>query len=48
MTPADMSLKSGEPQVIGSDILDGLAAADRLHGDPGLELWAVGAALADW
>ena len=34
--------------VIGGDLLDGLAATDRLHGDFGLELRAVGAALAHW
>ena len=32
--------------MVGSDLLDCLAATDRLHGDPGLELGAVGAALA--
>lgn len=32
--------------VVGGDLLDRLAATDRLHGDPGLELGAVGAALA--
>jgi hypothetical protein len=32
--------------VIGGDLLDGLAATDRLHGDSGLELGTVGAALA--
>ena len=31
--------------VVGSDLLDRLAATERLHGDPGLELGAVGAAL---
>jgi hypothetical protein len=31
--------------VIGGDLLDRLAATDRLHGDPGLELGAMGAAL---
>jgi hypothetical protein len=31
--------------VVGSDLLDRLAATDRLHGDPGLELGTVGAAL---
>jgi len=34
--------------VISGDLLDGLAATDRLHGDPGLELGAVSAALAHW
>jgi len=32
--------------VVSGDLLDRLAATDRLHGDPGLELGAVGAALA--
>ena len=32
--------------MVGSDHLDRLAATDRFHGDPGLELWTVGAALA--
>ena len=31
---------------VGSDLLGCLAATDRLHGDPGLELGTVGAALA--
>jgi hypothetical protein len=31
--------------VIGGNPLDRLAATDRLHGDPGLELGAMGAAL---
>ena len=31
--------------VIGSDLLDRLAATDRLHGDSGLELGTMGAAL---
>jgi len=34
--------------VICGDLLDRLAATDRLHGDPGLELVTVGAALAHW
>jgi hypothetical protein len=33
--------------VIGGDLLDRLAATNRLHGDSGLELRAVGAALAN-
>ena len=41
------SLGSGGWRVSG-DLLDCLAATDRLHGDPGLELEAVGAALAHW
>jgi hypothetical protein len=32
--------------VVSGDLLDRFAATDRLHGDPGLELGAVGAALA--
>ena len=34
--------------MVSGDLLDRLAATDRLHGDPGLELGAVGAALAHW
>jgi hypothetical protein len=34
--------------VVSGDLLDRLAATDRLHGDPGLELGTVGAALAHW
>ena len=35
--------------VIGGDLLDRLAATDRLHGDLGLEFGTVGAALAhEW
>ena len=34
--------------VVSSDLLDRLAANDRLHGDPGLELGTVGAALAQF
>ena len=34
--------------VVGGDLLDRLAATDRLHGDPGLELGAMSAALAHW
>ena len=32
--------------MVGGDLLDRLAATDRLYGDPGLELGTVGAALA--
>jgi hypothetical protein len=32
--------------VVGGDLLHRLAATDRLHGDPGLELGTVGAAFA--
>jgi hypothetical protein len=32
--------------VVGGDLLDRLAATDRIYGDPGLELGTVGAALA--
>jgi hypothetical protein len=34
-------------RVIGGGLLDGPAAIDRFHGDHGLQLGAVGAALAD-
>ena len=34
--------------VISGDLLHRLAATDRLHGDLGLELWAVGSALMTW
>ena len=34
--------------VVSRNLLDRLAATDRLHGDPGLEIGAVGAALAHW
>jgi len=34
--------------VVSGGLLDRLPATDRLHGDPVLELRAVGAALADW
>ena len=34
--------------MVGGDFLDRLAATDRLHGDPGLELGTVGAALAQF
>jgi len=34
--------------VISGDLLDRLAATNRLHGDSSLELRAVGAALAHW
>ena len=33
--------------MVGGDFLDRLAATDRLHGDPGLELGTVGAAFAE-
>jgi hypothetical protein len=32
--------------MVGGDLLDRLTATDRLHGDLGLELGTVGAALA--
>ena len=35
-------------RVVGGDLLDRLAATDRLHGDHGLELGPVGAALTHW
>jgi hypothetical protein len=34
--------------VVSGDLLDRLAATDGLHGDSGLELGAVGAALIHW
>ena len=34
--------------VVSGDLLDRLAATDRLHGDSGLELGTVGAALTHW
>ena len=35
--------------MISGDLLDRLATTDRLHGDPGLELGTMGAALAhEW
>ena len=33
--------------MVSGDLLDRLAATDRLHGDPGLELGTVSAALTD-
>ena len=36
----------GMDGVISGDLLDRLATTDRLHGDPGLELGTMGAALA--
>ena len=33
-------------RVVGGNLLERLATTDRLHGDPGLELGAVGASLA--
>jgi hypothetical protein len=33
-------------RVVGGDLLERLATTDRLHGDPGLELGAVGSAFA--
>lgn len=42
---ADLDRVNG---VVGGDLLNRLAATDRLHGDPALELRAVGAALAHW
>ena len=44
--PLPMAHLDGVDGVIGGDLLDRLAATDRLHGDSGLELRAVGAALA--
>ena len=34
--------------VVSGDLLDRLAATDRLHGDSGLELGSVGVALTHW
>jgi hypothetical protein len=34
--------------VVGGNLLDRLAATDRLHGDPGLERGTVGAVLTHW
>jgi len=34
--------------VVGGDLMDRLPATDRFHGDPGLELRAMDAALAHW
>ena len=44
--PLPLAHLDGMDGVISGDLLDRLAATDRLHGDPGLELGAVGAALA--
>jgi len=41
----DLDRVDGE---VSGDLLDRLAATDRLHGDTGLELKAVGSALAHW
>ena len=38
---------SGIDSMVSGDLLDRLAATDRLHGDPGLELGTVSAALTD-
>ena len=46
--PLPLAHLDGVDGVIGGDLLDRLAATDRLHGDSGLELRAVGAALAHW
>ena len=44
--PLPLANLDGVDGVIGGDLLDRLAATDRLHGDSGLELRAVCAALA--
>ena len=44
--PLPLAHLDGVDGVIGGDLLNRLAATDRLHGDPGLELGAVGSALA--
>jgi hypothetical protein len=46
--PLPLAHLDGMDSVISGDLLDRLATTDRLHGDPGLELGAVGAALAHW
>ena len=46
--PLSLAHLDGMDGVISGDLLDPLAATDRLHGDPGLVLRAVGAALAHW
>ena len=46
--PLPLTDLDGVDGVIGGDLLDRLAATDRLHGDLGLELGAMGAALAHW
>ena len=43
--PLPLTHLDGVNRVISGDLLDRLANTDRLHGDPGLELWAVGAVL---
>jgi hypothetical protein len=44
--PLPLAQLDGVDGVIGGDLLDGLATTDHLHGNPGLELGAMGAALA--
>jgi hypothetical protein len=44
--PLPLTDLDGLDGVISGDLLDRLAATDRLHGDSGLELGAVGEALA--
>jgi len=46
--PLPLADLDGVDGVISGDLLDRLAATDRLHGDLGLELGAMGAALAHW
>ena len=46
--PRPLAHLDGENGVVGSDLLESLAATDRLHGDTGLELRTVGSALAHW
>ncbi len=46
--PLPLAYLDGVNSVISGDLLDGLPTADPLHGDPGLELGAMGAALAHW
>ena len=46
--PLPLAYLDGGYGVISGDLLDRLATTDRLHGDPGLELRAVGVSLAHW
>ena len=46
--PLPLAHLDGVNGVISGDLLDRLTTTDRLHGDPGLELGAVSAALAHW
>ena len=46
--PLPLAHLDGVDGVVGGDLLDVLAATDRLHGDSGLELRAVDSGLAHW